>query len=61
MIRHIVLIRFRPGLPRAGTAAIFAKMHAIWGKPPRLLSIAPGRSESPWTIARGCLPTPCRR
>ena len=53
MIRHIVLVKFRPGLDAATIADIFAELHAIKGKVPGLLSIHSGRSESPEQIERG--------
>lgn len=55
MIRHIVLVRFRPDVSPEAIAAIFADLHAIQGKVPGLLSIASGRSESPEKIERGYL------
>lgn len=55
MIRHIVLVRFDPGLTEAEIADIFAELHAIEGKVPGLLSILSGRSESPEKIERGYL------
>lgn len=53
MIRHIVLVRFRPEVTPETIAAILADLHAIEGKVPGLLSIASGRSESPEKIERG--------
>lgn len=53
MIRHIVLVKFRPDLTDAEIADIFAELHAIEGKVPGLLSIRSGRSESPEKIERG--------
>ena len=53
MIRHVVLIRFRPDVGEEEIAAIFADLHAIQSKLPGLLSIASGRSESPERIERG--------
>lgn len=53
MIRHIVLIKFRPDLNEAGIAELFAELHDIEGKVPGLLSITSGRSESPEKIERG--------
>ena len=55
MIRHIVLIRFRPDLGEDQIADIWAQLHKIEGKVPGLLSIAAGRSESPEKIERGYL------
>jgi Stress responsive A/B Barrel Domain len=53
MIRHIVLIKFTPGLSEAEIGAIFAELHAIEGKVPGLLTITSGRSESPEQMERG--------
>ena len=55
MIRHIVLIRFRPDVGEDAIAAIFADLHAIRSKLPGVLSITSGRSESPERIERGYL------
>lgn len=53
MIRHIVLIRFRPELTESEIADIFAELHAIEGNIPGLIAITSGRSESPEKIERG--------
>ena len=53
MIRHIVLVRFRPDIPPETIAAIFADLHSIQEKVPGCLAIASGRSESPEKIERG--------
>lgn len=53
MIRHIVLIRFRPDVTEEGIAAIFADLAAIKSVLPGVLSITAGRSESPEQIERG--------
>jgi Stress responsive A/B Barrel Domain len=53
MIRHIVLIRFRPDVTEAAIAAIFTDLHAIKALLPGVLSITSGRSESPEQIERG--------
>jgi hypothetical protein len=53
MIRHIVLIRFRPEMTEAAIAAIFDDLHAIRDKVPGLIAITSGRSESPEQIERG--------
>jgi Stress responsive A/B Barrel Domain len=55
MIRHIVLIRFRPEVSERHIAGIFADLHAIKAKLPGVLSITSGRSESPEKIERGYL------
>ncbi|MDP2733808.1 MAG: Dabb family protein [Hoeflea sp.] len=53
MIRHIVLIRFRPDVPGTVIAAIFDDLRSIAGKVPGLSAICAGRSESPEQIERG--------
>jgi quinol monooxygenase YgiN len=53
MIRHIVLIRFRPDVDKDAIAAIFADLQAIKAKLPGVLSITAGRSDSPERIERG--------
>jgi quinol monooxygenase YgiN len=55
MIRHIVLIRFRPDVTEDAVAAMFADLAAIADKVPGILSIHAGRSESPEKIERGYL------
>lgn len=55
MIRHIVLIRFRPEISEAAIAAIFADLNAIQYQLPGILSITSGRSKSPEQIERGYL------
>jgi len=53
MIRHIVLIRFQPGLSEESIAALFAELHQIKGKVAGLLSVVSGKSESPEQMERG--------
>jgi len=53
MIRHIVLIRFRPELTEPDIAAIFADLLRLRDNVPGLLAIVCGRSESPEQIERG--------
>ena len=55
MIRHIVLIRFQPGVSDAEIADIFEELHRIKPLIPGLLDITAGRSESPEKIERGYL------
>jgi hypothetical protein len=55
MIRHIVLLKARPGVSEAGIAAIFADLATIRDKLPGVLAIHSGRSESPEKIERGYL------
>jgi hypothetical protein len=55
MIRHIVLVRFRPEVSEDRIAAIWADLHAIAGKVPGLGPILSGRSRSPEQIERGYL------
>lgn len=53
MIRHIVLIRFQPGIADAQIDALFAELALIKGKIPGLLDITSGKSESPEQMERG--------
>ena len=53
MIRHIVLIRFRPEVSEAQIAGIFAALPRLAAKLPGVLHHASGRSESPEQIERG--------
>ncbi|MCV2879077.1 Dabb family protein [Sedimentimonas flavescens] len=53
MVRHIVLIRFKPELSEARIAELFTELHDIEGKIPGLLSVISGRSESPEKMERG--------
>lgn len=55
MIRHIVLIRFRPEVTEGTIASIFADLCGLKGRLPGLLAIHAGRSESPEGIERGYL------
>ncbi len=55
MIRHIVLIRFRPEVSETAIAAIFADLQAVRDVVPGVLAIHAGRSESPEQIERGYL------
>lgn len=53
MIRHIVLIRFRPEVTEATILAIFADLCALVGQVPGLIDLQAGRSASPEDIERG--------
>ena len=53
MIRHIVLVRFRPDVSDGAIAKLFADLDAIRSVVPGVLAIASGRSESPEKIERG--------
>jgi hypothetical protein len=53
MIRHIVLIRFKPDTTETVIAGIFADLHKIKALLPGVISITAGRSESPEKIERG--------
>lgn len=53
MIRHIVLIRFKPEIAEAHIASLFAELHQIKAKLPGVLAITAGKSESPEAIERG--------
>ena len=55
MIRHIVLIRFRPEVGEAAIAGIFAALPELAARLPGVLGFAFGRSESPEKIERGYL------
>jgi hypothetical protein len=55
MIRHIVLVRFRPDVAETTIAALWDELRAIEGKVPGLGAIAAGRSQSPEKIERGYL------
>lgn len=53
MIRHIVLIKFQPGVSKDTIADLFQELHAIKDMIPGVLGITSGRSESPEKIERG--------
>lgn len=53
MIRHIVLIRFRPDLSEGTIARLWVELMAIRGKVAGLGAIHAGRSQSPEAIERG--------
>jgi hypothetical protein len=53
MIRHIVLIRFRPEITEIAITAVFTDLQAIKASLPGVLAITAGRSESPEQIERG--------
>lgn len=53
MIRHIVLIRFRPEISEHQISDLFTELHRINGKVPGLLAITSGKSESPEQMERG--------
>lgn len=53
MIRHIVLIHFKPEVSEGQIAALFAELEAIRSAVPGILAITAGRSESPEKIERG--------
>ena len=55
MIRHIVLIRFKPEVTEAAIAKIFAALPRLAAKLSGILAYAAGRSESPEQIERGYL------
>ena len=55
MIRHIVLIRFRPEVSESAIAGIFAALPKLSARLPGVLGFAAGRSESPEKIERGYL------
>ena len=53
MIRHIVLIRFRPEVTDAEVSAIFTAIPSLAQKLPGVLAFTSGRSESPEKMERG--------
>ena len=53
MIRHIVLIRFKPEMSEAAITGIFAALPVLSARLPGVLGFAFGRSESPEQIERG--------
>ena len=53
MIRHIVLIRFRPEVSEPQIDGMFAAIPKLAAKLPGVLAFAFGRSESPEKIERG--------
>lgn len=53
MIRHIVLIRFRPEVSDATIFAIFDEIAAIKAYIPGVIDIRSGKSQSPEQIERG--------
>lgn len=55
MIRHIVLIRFRPEMAPDHIAHLFDDLHRLPDVLPGILSITAGRSDSPEKIERGYL------
>lgn len=55
MIRHIVLVRFRPEVGEDQIAAIFAALPPLAARLPGVTHHAFGRSESPEQIERGYL------
>ncbi|MBN2759102.1 MAG: Dabb family protein [Rhodobacteraceae bacterium] len=53
MIRHIVLIRFRPEISDSTIFAIFDEIAAIKAHIPGVIDIRSGKSQSPEQIERG--------
>ena len=53
MIRHIVLIRFRPEVSEAKIAELFAELKEIQALLPACLGVTAGKSESPEQMERG--------
>jgi hypothetical protein len=53
MIRHIVLIKFRPEVSEDTIQALFDELRAIETEVSGILDIKSGRSESPEKIERG--------
>ncbi|MFD0916558.1 Dabb family protein [Pseudahrensia aquimaris] len=53
MIRHIVLIKFKPDTDEAKIAEIFASLSALTDRLPGAQNFTGGRSQSPEQIERG--------
>jgi hypothetical protein len=53
MIRHIVLVKFRPEVTEAAITGIFAALPKLSARLPGVLGFAFGRSDSPEQIERG--------
>lgn len=52
MLRHVVLLRFRPDIPREEIADMFAAVDALKPLVPGLLAFTGGRNVSPEGLAR---------
>ncbi len=44
MIRHIVLVRFKPGIDETAVDALFAEIGAVKPHVPGMINVASGRS-----------------
>ncbi len=53
MIRHIVLVTFKPGLPQAAIDAIFAELAALKQLLPGMAGFSAGPNASPEGMGRG--------
>ena len=53
MIRHVVLVRFKPDLPPGEIDAIFAELDALRAKLPGFAAFAAGPNMSPESLDRG--------
>jgi hypothetical protein len=53
MIRHIVLVKFKAGLPQAEIDAVFAQLAALKDVVPGMLGFAAGANVSPEGMGRG--------
>ena len=53
MIRHIVLVRFRPDLPSKERLGIFVQLAALDGVVPGMLSFHAGENSSSESLERG--------
>ena len=53
MIRHIVLIKFQPGVSENTISDLFQELRTIRDQVPGILDIVSGQSESPEKIERG--------
>ncbi len=52
MIRHIVLVKFRPDVTEADIAALFGQLDTLRDRLPGVLAVTAGRSESPEQMER---------
>jgi len=53
MIRHIVLIIFKPEITNERVDELFAELASVGDQLPGLLAVSSGRSESPEKMERG--------
>ncbi|MGH1415421.1 MAG: Dabb family protein [Pelagimonas sp.] len=53
MIRHIVLLTFKPNTPQAHIDDVFQELESIKAQLPGMVAISSGKSESPEKMERG--------